>query len=290
VPRKKLLVLAALALIDVVVLCVMVNVVIRSLTQQATVVTLVPTPTPSLLPTATIPPTWTPAPNPTPQPTDTPGSASTPTDSPAPEPTSDSALPLTPEPTSDSLPPTPATVLLENPTFDNIRENSIPGWQTGGFVNWTAGDTFDAVSSFAAPRFHQADDLRQGISGSTLQIDTTPWVKLRAWVFQTVEVEPGSRIQFQVLAAGFVNDTGGGYILKAGVDPDGAEGCEEAQWGTEQIVNQEDGVVVLISPEVSVGESGQATVCMFAESQFAQVYHAAFFDEALLTMLPPASQ
>lgn len=283
-PRKKLLVLAALALIDVLVLCVMANVVIRSLTQQATVVTLVPTSTPSLPPTATIPPTWTPAPSPTPQPTRTP---STPTESPTPEPTSESVLSSTP---TNVLPPTPATVLLENPTFDNIRENSIPGWQTGGFVNWTPGDTFDAVSSFAAPRFHQADDLRQGISGSTLQIDTTPWVKLRAWVFQTVEVEPGSRIQFQVLAAGFVNDTGGGYILKAGVDPDGAEGCEEAQWGTEQIVNQEDGVVVLISPEVSVGEAGQATVCMFAESQFAQVYHAAFFDEALLTMLSPASQ
>jgi hypothetical protein len=287
VPRKKLLVLAALALIDVIVLCVMANAVIRSLTQQATVITPVSTPTPSLPPTATIPPTWTPAPSPTPQPTDTPGSASTPANSPTPEPTSEPVL--SPTPTA-VLPPTPDTVPLENPTFDNIRENSIPGWQTGGFVNWAPGDTFDAVSSFAAPRFHQADDLRQGISGSTLQIDTTPWVKLRAWVFQTVEVEPGSRVQFQVLAAGFVRDTGGGYILKAGVDPDGAEGCEEAEWGTEQIVNQEDGVVVLISPEVSVGESGQATVCMFAESQFAQVYHAAFFDEALLTVLPPASQ
>lgn len=283
-PRKKLFILAALALIDVLVLCVMANVVIRSLTQQATVVTPVSTPTATFTPTATIPPTWTPAPSPTPQPTRTP---STPTESPTPEPTSESVLSSTP---TNVLPPTPATVLLENPTFDNIRENSIPGWQTGGFVNWAPGDTFDATSSFAAPRFHQADDLRQEISGSTLQIDTTPWVKLRAWVFQMVEVEPGSRVQFQVLAIGFVNDTSGGYILKAGVDPDGAEGCEEAQWGTEQIVNQEDGVVVLISPEVSVGEAGQATVCMFAESQFAQVYHAAFFDEALLTMLSPASQ
>ncbi len=280
-PRKKLFIVVALALIDVIVLCVMANVVIRSLTQRAVVITPVPTPTATIQPTATIPPTWTPVPSPTPtlQPTHTSQPADTPAESPSSEPTSDSALL-----------PTPATVPLENPTFDDIRENSIPGWQTGGFVNWTAGDTFDAVSSFAAPRFHHADDLRQGISGSTLQIDTTPWVKLRAWVFQTVEVEPGQRVQFQVLATGFVNDTSGGYILKAGVDPDGAEGCEEAEWGTAQIVNQEDGLIVLISPEVSVGEAGQATVCMFAESQFAQVYHAAFFDEALLTTLPPASQ
>ncbi len=276
-PRKKMLIVAAMALVNVIVLCVMANVVIRSLTQQAAAITPVPTSTPSLPPTATIPPTWTPAPSP--QPTHTPGSVSTPAESPTPEPTSDSALP-----------PTPATVLFENPTFDNISENSVPGWQTGGFVNWTAGDTFDAASSFAAPRFRRADDLRPEISGSTLQIDTTPGVKLRAWVFQMVEVEPGSRVQFQVLAIGFVQETSGGYILKAGVDPDGAEGCEEAQWGTEQIVNQEDGVVVLISPEVSVGEAGRATVCMFAEPQFAQVYHAAFFDEALLTTLPPAGQ
>jgi hypothetical protein len=180
-------------------------------------------------------------------------------------------------------------VPLENPTFDGISGNSIPGWQTGGFVNWKSGDTFDANTSFAAPRFQKADALRPEISGSTLQIDTTPGVKLRAWVFQTAEVEPGSQVQFQVLATGFVKETSGGYILKAGVDPDGAEGCEEAEWGTEQIVNQEDGLVILISPEVSVGEAGRVTVCMFAESQFAQVYHAAFFDEALLTLLPPTS-
>ncbi len=86
---------------------------------------------------------------------------------------------------------------------------------------------------------------------------------------------------------GFVEDTAGGYILKAGVDPVGGEGCEAAQGGGEQIANQGDGVVVLVSPEVVVGQAGRATVCMFAETQFAQVYHAAFFDDAALTVLPP---
>jgi len=178
-------------------------------------------------------------------------------------------------------------VALENPTFEGVMENFIPGWQTGAFVNWASGFELDPVASYAVPRFHQADDPRQWINGPTLQIDTVPWVKLQAWVFQTVEVEPGSRVQFRVRAVGFVKDTTGGYILKAGLDPDGRAGCEASQWGGEQVVNQEDGIVELVSPEAVVGRAGRVTVCIFAETQFAQVYHAAFFDDAALTSLPP---
>jgi hypothetical protein len=72
------------------------------------------------------------------------------------------------------------------------------------------------------------------------------------------------------------------------VDPDGGEGCDAVRWGTGQIVNQEDGVVELVSPEVVAGQAGRLTVCMFAETQFAQVYHAAFFDDAALAVRPPA--
>ena len=180
-------------------------------------------------------------------------------------------------------------MVLENPTFEGVVENFIPGWQTGAFVNWAAGEDFDPATSYAAPRFHQADDPRQWINGPTLQIDTEPWVKLRAWVFQTVAVEPGSRVRFEVRAVGFVADTHARYILKAGVDPNGGEGCEAARWGGEQLVNQDDGIVELVSPQVLAGTGGRVTVCMFAEPQFAQVYHAAFFDDASLTALPSAS-
>jgi hypothetical protein len=166
----------------------------------------------------------------------------------------------------------------------------IPGWEMGSFVNWASGDDFDPDTSYAAPRFHQADDPRQWINGPTLQIDTAPWVKLRAWVFQTVEVEPGSRVQFQARAMGFVKDTAGGYNLKVGVDPEGGEDCAGALWGVGQIVNQDDGVISLTSEEVVVEEDGRVTVCIFAETQFAQVYHAAFIDDAELTALPPVSQ
>jgi len=175
-------------------------------------------------------------------------------------------------------------VVLENPAFDGVLGNLIPGWKTGGFVNWTPGADFDAVNSYAAPRFHQADDPRQWINGPTLQIDTEPWVKLRAWIFQTVEVEPGSRVQFQIHAMGFVRNPVGGYILKAGVDPAGGEGCDAARWGAEQIANQGDGAILLDSPEVVAGQAGKVTVCAFAETQFAQVYHAAFFDDASVTV------
>ncbi len=275
--RKKWLIVAAMALADVIVLGAMAVVVIGSLTHLPPAPAPISTPVVSLQPTATSPPTWTPTLSSALQPTRTPRPTSTPAETSTPWPT------LTP-----TLPPTPAPAPLENPTFEDVLENFIPGWQTGVFVNWAPGDEFDPATSYAAPRFHQADDSRQWINGPTLQIDTVPWVKLRAWVFQTVEVGPGNRVRFQVRAMGFVEDTTGGYILRAGVDPDGGEGCEEARWGAEQIVNQEDGVIVLTSPEVVVGQAGQVTVCMFAETQFAQVYHAAFFDDAALTALPPA--
>ncbi len=271
--RKQWFIVAALALADVIVLGGMALMVLHSLTAPSMAPVATSAPTVSPVSTATSPPTWTPTVSPTPQPTRTPKPTATPTETSTPWPT------LTP-----TVPPTPAPVVLENPTFEGILENFIPGWRTGGFVNWAPGDEFDPVASYAAPRFHQADDPRQWINGPTLQIDTEPWVKLRAWVFQTVEVEPGSRVQFQVHAVGFVEDTTGGYILKAGIDPAGAEGCEAAQWGREQIVNQDDGIVVLISPEVVVEQTGRVTVCMFAETQFAQVYHAAFFDDATLTV------
>ena len=191
-------------------------------------------------------------------------------------------------PTSTPTPsPTPTPEPLQNPTFEAIQEGYVPGWQTGSFVNWEAGDPFDPGTSYAAPRFHQADDPRQEIDGPTLQIDTATWVKLRAWVFQVVDVAPGSRVQFRVRAMGFVKDTTGGYFVKAGVDADGGEGCDAAQWGDQVITNQDGGIVDLLSPEVVAGPEGRVTVCMFAETQYAQVYHAAFFDDAGLIVLPP---
>lgn len=275
--RNKWLIVAALALANVIVLGAMAIVVVRSTTRPASAPATVPTTVAPAQPTATPPPTWTLTSSPTPQSTHTPRPTGTPTQTPTTWPT--------PTPT---LPPTPAPVLLENPAFEGISENFVPGWQIGGFVNWAPGEEFDPATSYAAPRFHQADDPHQWINGPTLQIDTVPWVKLRAWVFQKVEVEPGSRVQFQVRAMGFVKETAGGYILKAGVDSDGGEGCEAARWGAEPIVNQNDGVIKLTSPEVVAGQAGQVTVCIFAETQFAQTYHAAFFDDAVLTALPPA--
>lgn len=282
--RKQWLIVAFLALANVLVLGAMAVVIARSMVHSSSVPSAGPTPIPLPLPTATPFPTWTPTLSPTPELMHTPRPTKTPTATPTPWPTPVPTAPPTP-----TSPPSPAPVPLNNPTFEGIQENLIPGWHTGAFVNWAPGQKFDAGTSYAAPRFHQADDPRQRIDGATLQIDTVNWVKLRAWVFQAVELEAGSRVQFQVEAAGFVKDTAGGYILKAGVDPDGGEGCEAAQWGEEQILNQNSGVAALFSPEAVAGSAGRVTVCMFAETQYAQIYHAAFFDNAALTVLPPAS-
>ncbi len=278
--RRKWIIIAVLALADIIILGAMVNAVHRSLTQQVSPnLTLTETPTISLTPTITEPPAWTPTPSSTPYATLKPSPTSTSTKIPTPW-----ATPL--ERMTVTLPPTPAPITLENPTFDQLRKNDIPGWQTGGFVNWEPGEGFDPETSYAAPRFQAATDPQRQINGSTLKIDTTPWVKLRAWVFQIVQAEPNTVLQFQVNARGFVKETEGGYIVKAGIDPQGNAGCDEAQWGQEQTINQDDGVVMLLSPEVATGQSGQATVCIFAETQFAQTYHAVYFDDALLTALP----
>jgi hypothetical protein len=102
-----------------------------------------------------------------------------------------------------------------------------------------------------------------------------------------VDVGAGSRVVFQVSARAVVKDTAGGYFLRAGVDPDGGAGCDAVEWGEQRHVNQGDGIVVLSSPDVVAGEGGRVTVCMFAETQYAQAWHAAFFDDAELTVLPP---
>ncbi len=280
---KRWLVVGVLALVILVLMGVMAVVVFRSFSPLSSApeptFTTAPTLGPTELPAATYPPTWTPTSQPAVVSTRTPKATGTPTLSPTPFPTA-----------TPSATPTPEPAPLENPTFDDVLVDMIPGWKTGATANWAPGQDFDTASSFGAPRFHQADDARQWINGPTLQIDTVDWVKLRAWVYQTAAVTPGSRVQFQVSAMGFLYDTTGGYILKAGVDPSGSDGCGGARWSEERIANQNDGVIILTSPRVTAGEGGEVTVCMFAETQFAQVYHAAFFDDAELMVSPPAGE
>jgi hypothetical protein len=289
VSRIQKLILIGMALLDLIVLCALVVAVISSLRGLSRPAATAPTSTPTLVPAATRPPTWTPTLSSTPRPTGTPGPTRTATVAPTPWPTrargTSAPVPTpTPEPTV-----TPRYNLLENSTFDDIEENSIPGWQMGAYVNWEPGTESDPASSFAAPRFHMVDNVEQRISGSTLQIDTVEWVKLKAWVFQTVTVKSGSRVTFQVRAAAIVQDEAGGYFLKVGIDPEGGLGCDAAEWGEEQHVNQTDGVLTLLSPEVIAGEPGYVTVCIFAETQYAQAWHAAFFDEADLTVISQGS-
>jgi hypothetical protein len=173
---------------------------------------------------------------------------------------------------------------LENATFDDITPNNIPGWETGAYVNWHTGEEFDPVSSFAEPHFHKADNPDQRISGSTLQIDTVDWVKLQAWVYQSVDVGANSRVLFEVSAAATLKDPAAGYYVKVGIDPDGGDGCDAAQWGAQRHINQKDGVVTVVSPWITAGDEGQVTVCIFAETQYAQAWHAVFLDNAVLTV------
>jgi len=231
--------------------------------------TAYPTETP-----AALPPTWTPTSTSSPVPTMTRSPTATP-------------LPTRTPLVIPTYTPAPKPVVLENADFEDILPDGVPGWEVAAVVNWRPGDDFDADTSYADPFFKPADDDRRVISGSTLQIESAyQYVKFQVTLYQTVDAKPGSQAQFEVKTRGYSNL--GSIQVRAGVDPGGGAACEGGVWGELQAVDQGSGVVILRSPGVVVGPEGRVTVCFSAEPQYATSSKAAFFDDALLLILPPA--
>jgi serine/threonine protein kinase len=188
------------------------------------------------------------------------------------------------EPTPTPLGPN--TVLrLQNPGFDGIlQENAIPGWQWWAEDNYGAGEEYDPGTSFDTPVFTQAEDPARMINGPTLQIEATAFVNLRVHVFQTVSAPPSATVRFQVSAKAFSN--AGGIRLAAGIDPDGGPDCSQARWGDELTIDQSWGAVQLFAPDMAVGPTGRATVCLRAENVNPGRSNAAYFDNAALIANP----
>ncbi len=233
-----------------------------------------PTPTSFPTPTDTLEPTYTPRPTSPPPPTMTPRPTMTPL------PTFTPVVFPTNTPT-----PLPEVDLLQNGGFEQIYPDTVPGWEVAAAINWRPGDPFDPATSYCAPFFKRADDPVRYISGPTLQIESEhQYVKFRVTLYQTVELAPGTRVQFTAKAGGFSSP--GGVIIKIGIDPRGRPACEGGVWGQEQVIDQNSGVVALRSAAVTVGTEGRVTVCLFAEPQFAVVSKAAYFDDAELVVLP----
>lgn len=253
--------------------------------QAVTTATTVPTMRP-LVGTATaitVPPTWTPLPTRTAPATNTPGPTHTATAPPTITPT---FMPtFTPKPTEVVTPseasPT-ATLALQNPGFEGIADDIIPGWSWWAEDNFTAGGDYDPNTSFDTPLFKQADDPVRLINGPTLQIDATQHVKFNVYVYQTVPVSPTTKVGFQVMAGAF-SDTGA-IQLAAGIVPGGSEDCNNARWSDLLLLDQRGGVQPIVAPEVTAGSSGQVTLCIYAEPLYAAVSNAAFFDDAELTL------
>jgi hypothetical protein len=192
----------------------------------------------------------------------------------------------TPTPTREPTPslPGPNTALsLQNPGFEGIQENLIPGWR------WWAEDNLvtpvpDSGTSFDTPLFRQADDPAGMISGPTLQIDAAAFLKYKIHVFQTVGAPPTVTVRFQAWAKAF-SDVGG-IKLAAGIDPDGGPNCSQARWGEVLTVEQSTDPVQLVAPDVAVGDAGQVTVCLYAETIYAAYRNTTFFDDAALIANP----
>ena len=188
-----------------------------------------------------------------------------------------------------------------------LMPNHIPGWTWDAYVNYKPGTEANSENSYAAPSFMAADDPTRQINGSTLKIETMRWLKFRTWIHQTITVTAGIDVFFQVQAQAFSSLDR--LIVKAGIDPTGAENCYDTLWGQEQRINQDDGSVTIVSPVVRIaavvveeatpelehGEEeslaqenkvqyGRVTVCIYAEPTYPHVNNAAFFDEAELVI------
>ncbi len=274
--RKQWTIIILLGIADVVVLGGLITAMV--LTPRLTGLRIGAATSPTPTPTRTLPPTWTPTSTATPLPTPTrrPTSTPTPTRTPLTIPTS------TPTPT-----PTPKPIELTNGDFNQILINQVPGWEIAAEVNWYPGDPYDPNSSFAYPKFKPADDPRRFINGQTLQIESTDaYAKFKVTLYQTVEVDPGSRAQFEILSNAYAD--GGGMFVRAGIDPTGAPACQRGAWTETMLIDQSFGTVTLRTPAVTVGEGGKVTVCFFAEAQYAVPHKAAFFDDARLIVTLPS--
>lgn len=312
--RNQKLILLILGILNVCVIVGLGSIVFSSMRRLSALQQPMPT---SPMPTHTVVSTpddvlrWTPTTEPTAPPTLLPRATNTPTPTPTPRPTH------TPTPTATpTLRPTPIPVSLANPEFDNIMPNRIPGWDWYAYVNYKSGET-DPQNSFAEPLFTAADDPVRRINGSTLKVETIRWLKFRTWVHQTVTVTAGSSVQFSIKANAYSSLDR--LIVKAGIDPTGQPHCDNIRWGEARSINQDDGIVTLMSPRVVVtapqdrstptptatpdpreGDTsapeepeeepvmlGQVTVCFYAEPAYPHINNAAFFDQANLTVTPP---
>ena len=248
----------------------------------AVLFTIAPTnPPPDTATPVTVPPTWTPLPTRTPRDTDTPGPAPTATSPPTITPTF--APTFTPKPTVTASPP-PLTSTLNNPGFEDVRSNSIPGWNWWAEDNFTPGGDYNPDTSFDTPLFKQADDRLRFITGPTLQVDAVQHLKFRVHIYQTVTVSPTAEIGFQVMAGAF-SDTGL-IQMAAGIDPNGGPDCAAAIWSDQVFLDQKQSAQPIVAPQVVAGSAGQVTLCIYAEPFYPAVSNAAFFDDAELTVNP----
>ncbi len=310
--RGQKIILIVLAVLDFVVIAGLGAIVVSSI--RAPLPTPLPQP-PATTIAASTPverPTWTPTAAPTARPTLPPRATntSTPTATSSPIPTD------TPTPT-----PTPTPKLMVGPIpldgadFDYVLPNRIPGWKWYAYVNYVGGEA-DPQNSFAEPIFTAADDSARKINGATLKVETIRWLRFRTWVHQTVSVTVGSTVQFRIKAQAFSSLDR--LIVKAGIDPTGQPHCDDIRWGEVQYINQDSGIVTLISPRVVVAAPtggptatatatpgpreretpspepeevtevlGYVTVCFYAEPSYPHINNAAFFDQAELIAIPP---
>jgi hypothetical protein len=147
----------------------------------------------------------------------------------------------------------------------------------------------DPNRSFYAPSFLPSepkwDQESNGTVGTAGAVSSQYWKKFRGGFYQTVDVVPGTCVRFSVWANEFCQTDGSQscpILLEAGIDPNGGTDwtSDNIWWVSTAISNSS--YVLLIVPEVAVGQTGKVTVFTWGEPLYPVPYGTAYFDEASL--------
>ena len=183
--------------------------------------------------------------------------------------------------------------LLKNPSFEG-GTGSWDSWayQAEVMKEGTKKEP-DLDQSYYAPTFMTSeqkwDKAGEGMGAGALSGEK--WKKFRAGFRQQVDVPAGARVRLSVWVNEFCQADDGhkcAVVLKAGIDPSGGTDWQSGsiQWVGTEVANNK--YVQLVSPEVTVGASGQVTVYTWGEPKEPVLYNAAYFDEANLVVTAAA--
>ncbi len=181
----------------------------------------------------------------------------------------------------------PGQIAQATPSFQgsiSLQNAGFEGGTTSGWSWWSKaeeivriGKDIDLNNSWYTPQYVPNNQgIRVHGGGQSIEINNE-YRKWRGGVYQTVSAAPGTRIVFKVWAQGYTS-SGELMRVRAGIDPNGGTSNGAVTWSGTASVGES--YIQLVSPEVTVGSGGKATVFTWAETPSPANKTAVFFDDA----------